>query len=69
MQYETRLDFLHDFEPWVEMIYLRDIHLIKKLVKPMKMSTTDMILSTKVTKHPIKKERMDHVHQINHVVK
>ena len=58
-----------DFEPWVEMNYLRDIHLITKTVKPMEMSTTDMRLITKGPKHLIEKERMDHVHQKNHVVK
>ena len=52
------------------MIYRRDIQsLIKKLVNPMKMSTTDMRLSTKVVKHLIEKEKMDHVHRKNHVVK
>ena len=52
------------------MIYQRDIQsLIKKLVNPLKMSTTDMRLSTKVPKHLIEKEKMVHVHQENPVVK
>ena len=51
------------------MIYLKDIHLITKTVNQMKMSTTDIRLSTKVAKHLIKKKKMDHVHQKNHVVK
>ena len=69
--HETRFDFAHDFEPCAEMIYQRDIHLIRKPVKSMKMTMIDITLAliTKVPKHLIEKKIQNHVHQKNHVVK
>ena len=50
-------------------VYLRDIQLIEKPVKPKKLSTIVMTPITRVPKHLIKKEIKDHVIQKNLVVK
>ena len=51
--HETRLNFAYDFEP---LEGIRDIHLMKKTIKVVKMYMTDMGLIMKAPKHLTTKE-------------
>ena len=55
--HETRLNFAYDFKP---LEGIRDIHLMKKTVKVVKMYMIDMSPIMKAAKHLIEKEIKKH---------